>query len=230
MCDFEYIALLASNELFVKKGLYGYIKDYDAGLNDGIIPVTTRTRTGKCSHKDPVLKNMMDDMKTNDIYWSQIEGSFYKKNIFSKMCAVIDKFFDYRLIGAADLYAREEVYFPTVFWGLYRQDKQISISAKGMFTFVPWGRLTLSVNLPEAIREADNTSHIYCIKRVARKMNDPVRMFVRQKYGYSHMSSQTQDSKALPICVLLLLDIQRRVFQSIDIYKNLISKKIGRWL
>lgn len=216
--------------MFVKPGLYDYIKNYDAGVNDGIIPTTTRTRTGKSSHKDPVLKNMMEELKTNDIYWSQIEGSFYKKDIFKEMCTVINRHFDYQTIGKDDLWAREEVYFPTVFWGLNKNNDRVSVSAKGMFTFVPWGRPTLSVNLPEAIKEAENSSNVFCIKRVARKINDPIRIFLRRKYQYDTKLSQYTSIKNAPLWVLHLMDCRRRCAQNLVIFNQRIKHKFSQWL
>ena len=214
--------------MFVKPGLYDYMKNYDAGVNDGIIPTSTITRTGKSSHKDSVLRSMMDELQTNDIYWSQIEGSFYRKRIFKEMCAVINRHFDYRRLTKDDLYAREEVYFPTAFWGLYKKNDNIAISAKGMFTYVPWGRATLSVNLPEAKRESETDSHIFCIKRVARAINDPIRIFLRQKYSYDTLLSQYTAIKHAPIWALQLMDCRRRCAQHIKILSQRIKNKFSK--
>lgn len=227
VCEFEYFALLASNELFIKNGLIDYVKNYDSGVNDGIIPVTSKTRTGKSAHKDQVLHRILDDMNSKDIYWSQIEGSFYKSEIFNQMCKEIEKFFDYRTIGPNDLYAREEVYFPTVFWGLFKQQDNLSISTKGMFTYVPWGRLTLSVSLAEVIKYAEKSSNIFCVKRVARNLNDPIRIYIRQRFGYDKLISLPIKT-GIPEPILKLQDFIREKIQVTQILKGLVKGKIQR--
>lgn len=228
--DFDYIALLASNEMFVKPGLYDYMKNYDAGVDYCIIPTNTKTRIGKCAFKDPDLHKMLDELKTTDICRSQIEGSFYRKDIFKEMCAVINRYFDYRRLSKDDLYAREEVYFSAVFWGLYKNNTGISVATKGMFTYMRWDRLTLSVNLSEVKKESENDSNFFCVKRVARKINDPIRIFLRQKYNYDTRVSQYVTIKRASSLMLYLMDCYRCCEQNITIFTQKAKKKIlSKW-
>ena len=225
VAEFEYVALLASNEIFVKPNLYDHIKKFDVGVNDGIIPVTSKTGTGKGAHKDKDLKNIIKSINTNDIYWSQIEGSYYKSEIFDSICDVIDKHFDYKTIDKDDLYAREEVYFPTVFWGLYKGSDTIKVDKKGMFTFVPWQRVGISVNIGEAIWHSKNESDIFCIKRVARKLEDPVRSYIRQKYNYSDFFGLSNLVCRYPLLYIQIRDMYRRIqLKYIDRIKTKLKK------
>lgn len=91
VAEFEYVALLASNEIFVKANLYDHISKFDVGVNDGIIPITSKTGIGKGAHKDCDLKNIIKALNTHDIYWSQIEGSYYKSEIFIQICDIIEQ-------------------------------------------------------------------------------------------------------------------------------------------
>lgn len=224
--DFEYIALLASNEMFVKPGLYDYIKNYDAGVDYCVIPTTTKARIGKCAFEDPELRGMLDELKTDEICRSQIEGSFYRKDVFKEMCEIINRHFDYRHLTKEDLYAREEVYFSAVFWGLYKDNNTISVSVKGMFTFVPWNRFSLFVNLSEAKKLSENDSNLFCIKRVDRTINDPIRIFLRQKYQYDTALSQYTPIKKAPLWALHLMDYYGRCKQNATIFTQKAKKRI----
>lgn len=219
------MALLASNEIFVKPNLYDHICKYDVGVNDGIIPTISKTGTGKGAHKDKDLKNIIKALDTNDIYWSQIEGSYYKGKIFRRICDVIELHFDYKSIDKDALYAREEVYFPTVFWGLYKDDDTVKVDKKGMFTFVPWQRVGISVNINEAIWHSTHDSNTYCIKRVARKLDDPVRSYIRQKYKYSDFFGLSYLVSRYPLFYLHIKDLCRRIrLKYIDRIKNKLKK------
>ena len=209
-CDQPARKFVKDNPEFFKDTVDCYSSDY---LEDN---------AGK-KYKD--LKNIIKSINTNDIYWSQIEGSYYKSEIFDSICDVIDKHFDYKTIDKDDLYAREEVYFPTVFWGLYKGSDTIKVDKKGMFTFVPWQRVGISVNIGEAIWHSKNESDIFCIKRVARKLEDSVRSYIRQKYNYSDFFGLSNLVCRYPLLYIQIRDMYRRIqLKYIDRIKTKLKK------
>lgn len=181
--DFEYFCMCASNELFIRPGLYDYISKYDCGLDYNDVDCNVKWKAGRQAQVDESLKLMMSSLDTTKIVGSQVEGTFYRKQLYERVADVIMRYYDYRTMDVA--YAREEVYFSTIFWAINRGGKY-SVLNKGMFTFCPWQRqFTMNVRLREVINinnKVDN--NIYSVKRVERRLNDCIRAYVRQKYGY----------------------------------------------
>lgn len=183
LIDFEYFSLIASNELFIRKGLYDKIKFFDCGLGGVKFYGADSTKRGaKLANKDKALLSILEDLGGDTIYWSQIEGTYYKKSIFQQMVKIIEKRFYYEEID--ELYEREEIYFPTVLRNLSKT-QPINISEGGVYTFVPWGRATLTTHLSEVKSFlAEPSCCYYSVKRVGRTLNDFVRMYIRQHCSY----------------------------------------------
>lgn len=80
-----------------------------------------------------------------------------------------------------------------------------------MFTYVPWQRIGISVNLNEAMCHASHGTNIYCIKRVARKLDDPVRSYIRQKYSYSNFFGLSNLVSTHTPLYLYIMDLCRRI-------------------
>ncbi len=85
--NFDYIGFHASNDMFVKPGLYEYIKQYDAGSDNSIQDKNSTWRQAKMAFNDPNLKTYKKYKSelNNQIYGSQIEGSYISKQTAKKI-------------------------------------------------------------------------------------------------------------------------------------------------
>lgn len=181
--DFKYIAFIASNELFIKKGLFDSISKYDCILWRKEEQACPHWMHFKLAKRDPDLKLLMQKENLQQIYGSQVEGTVYSKELFKRIYDIIDKYFDYSDINL--FYAREEVYFATLFWGINDRECKYKV-LNDVFTWCPWSRqFTVNVLLSEAkrLRNSNNVSG-YSVKRVDRDINDCVRSLIRRDCAY----------------------------------------------
>lgn len=184
--DFEYFSMCASNELFVKSGLYDLIRDYDCGVRFFKAADRPEWVPAHYASKDSCLKAMMKAIDVDDIHPSNIEGSFYSKKIFSTICAVIESYYDYREMKVK--YPREEVYFSTVLWPIIKNDETIRVYSQ-LFTLVHWNIGTIrydnmKIGIMDVRKSQDATSPFYSVKRIERKLDDYCRTYIRQQCGY----------------------------------------------
>jgi hypothetical protein len=103
----------ASNDMYIKYGFEKYIEKYDAGFN------YRKIRDGKSTwwpaneaKKDEQIKYILKAINSNTIIASQIESSFYRKNIMEKIVDIIENSEVYK--NKAINYPREEIYFSTI--------------------------------------------------------------------------------------------------------------------
>ena len=149
-------------------------------MNNGTISDNPGWANFKAAEKDESLKSILQEIKSvpSAIYGSQVEGSFYKKELFAQVCDIIERHYDYTKMEVA--YAREEVYFSTIVWGLINNGANIRVFKKGIFTWIPWKRqFTANVRIKEIKKLVDNQFY-YAVKRVPRVLNDCVRVYIRK--------------------------------------------------
>ena len=181
LLQFDFFSMLSSNELFIKSGLYNNIKGYDCGLDKKHIfkgmPIDSKLK----ALDDDDLSTILDELNIKEVYSSQIEGSFYKKDIFKIIATIIENHYDYRQMKIK--YAREEVYFSTILWALNKNGKY-NVLFNGTFTFVPWNRKSLLVNMFDIKKYEKEDSGYFSVKRVDRNLADNIRAYIRQRYNY----------------------------------------------
>lgn len=113
--EFDYFLLQASNDCFVKKGIENYISKYEAGINYRILRQhDSRWWPCSCANDDIALKKIMNQIGVTRIIASQVEGSFYRKDIFDYIVNILDQFITQEDIENFNFYGREEVYFSTI--------------------------------------------------------------------------------------------------------------------
>ena len=184
LVDFEYFAMEASNDLFVRQ--MPEIKDRDANFYRNIwekhdtwnkywrIPLIN----------DKYLNDILNYFKKDRsvLICSQIEGSYYKKELFAKIVELIDRFYNYKEVikQPRTTYPREEVFYSTLATLL---DENLN-NLQNPYTFVPW---STPGYLPseEEINDVSNAKKEgkYSIKRVLRNINDPVRFMIGTQIG-----------------------------------------------
>ena len=141
---FDYFALHASNDLFVRKGLSDFMKDFDAAATPFPIYPNMTWNQGFQALRDPVLKRFLAEcclqLSRTGLYGSQVEGIFMSRDMAICVAELLDRYADvenecrdtffkillkrvfriYRLfrliqrILPGRYYAKEEVYFSTL--------------------------------------------------------------------------------------------------------------------
>lgn len=179
LVDFEYFAFCASNESFIKSGVYEYMKDFAWGTKNIIISKPEDWKFGNALFED---KNIMDFLKSHDgrVVFSNAEGQFFKKELFEQISQKIKSFYDYTQI--ASFYPREEIYFSSVAACLTKNEES---SVGQIYTYSAYHfRFLWDVTLFEINNLLKNGGQLYSVKRVDRKFNDNIRVWLRQKFEY----------------------------------------------
>lgn len=109
--EFDYFLLHASNELYVRTGVESYISQFKAGFQRRIL-ISQKSMWWPCAmaYKDVVLHEIMKKCNATYIVASQVEGSFYSKEVFEKIVEVTR---DIDFIQG-ESYTREEIVFSTI--------------------------------------------------------------------------------------------------------------------
>lgn len=207
--NFEYIAFLSSNEMFIKKGLFDHICNYDCGIQ--FIDVSEKKHanwtTGLSSTIDKELKKYLATNNCDKIYGSHIEGSFFKKDLFLTIVHEINGFYNYLEMQYA--YPREEIYFSSVLNCLLQKEIPIKVLNNGLFSWSRWlDFMNLKVWSWDVIRFQSNP-RVFSVKRVDRSLNNNLRIFLRQYLHYSSaifMHLQGLEVKKKKTIVIFIVD------------------------
>lgn len=209
---FEYFVPMASNELFIKNGMYEYISKYDFGGDF----FDVKKRIEPWNNKEPAMKDkqlqsMIESLGGTTIWGGQIEGSFFRYDIMDEVTKILFEFYDYE--KDEGLYVKEEIYIASVVCNIRRQGRWLHKN----LTYIDW-KHELRINILK-IKKAIKMENIYAIKRIERKMYDPNRVYVRQYVG----KYIERENLFLPVKRTNFINII--FFQIVD-YVNLIIKKI----
>jgi hypothetical protein len=178
--DIETICLDSSNSLLIRPGLSDYIADKEA--------VSTRLMEPDWLWRPMVQDDLLtQQVGVDNIRFSQHEGTFFKKASFDKICAFISKYElalqrQGKTLDQILMFPREEVLFSTGYC-LECGDKEVFPP----YIWMPWEReLAWSVEDVAQIFSGQQPCKDYHfgIKRVARDINDPVRMYIGDHLGY----------------------------------------------
>lgn len=111
--QFDYFVLHASNDMYIRTGFEEYVSQYDAGFNiRKVINHNSHWWPGNLALKDSQLKKAMNACGQTMIIASQVESSFYKKDLMEKVVDIIETYYDATLDDL--VYPREEIYFSTI--------------------------------------------------------------------------------------------------------------------
>jgi len=194
--DFDYVAFHASNDLFVQTGVEAYMQGHAAGCESNAIG--DWSWAPGCLRDRP-LRNFCNHHGITAPMHGQLEGSFYRKDVFEDMLACLDGLesdVSWSHLSRASLlrrilprlyrnphYPREEVYFPT------------ALAACGVlptaapYTYMNWNqKLDLSRDEVDAVRRCDyaalpdyevsGVKELFAVKRVPRQTDDPLRKYI----------------------------------------------------
>ena len=196
MVDFQYFCLSSSNDLFVREGVLEEMKDYDFGVPYWkLTPVYAPKEQCDEVFNDSYLKSLLSLLggEQKDIRKGQVEGSYYRKEIFARMIEDILTCYDYKevLYRPRIIYAREEFYFPTA---AYLKKFEKKYDRGDNITFVAWNRGTCIPTIEEINNVMDEKVSIFCMKRFPRQINNPLRSYIRDYIGkYTYKVEQYID-------------------------------------
>lgn len=222
--NFEYICLIASNQLFIKEGFYEYANNFDCGLDLYYHNRNTKMNTAKSAYLDNQLLKYLYKNDTKLVVSSQVEGTFYRTKIFYKIYnEIINNF----VLDSLDIgYPMEEIYFPTVI-SILNHKENIKVAKKGYITYIPWKRkytLRITIKSIENIIRHDN--HYYSVKRVDRHLNNYIRTYIREKLsnGNYYYENIGYKDRSLTQLEYKLLEYKCIIDDSIGILNKYISK------
>ena len=186
--DFEYYALSVSNELFVRP--MPPISDFDlcATINfDRSYKVATWDSWYEKLFKDEYIYKLVQYLggtADDDVCKSQVEGSFYRKEIFQQIIDVIKLFYSYEDALKKDkiLYPREEFYFSTISH-LLNKTANFKVRRPN-YGFVAWRNKDILPTHEQIIEASQGKMEgIYSVKRVLRNLDNPERVFIGTQIG-----------------------------------------------
>ncbi len=163
--DFDFFLIHASNDMYVKKGIEDYICKFEAGIQRRILRYRkTMWCPCECAWRDGILLEIMHKCNAEYPVGTQIEGCFFKKEVFEKIVSYIGK----SEFWIGENYTREELYFstitysivreeqlgyPTTFSEVHRYDRGLWIRARLLYSFsvLPFVRLVMTKQRYERI-------------------------------------------------------------------------------
>lgn len=170
--DFDYFCLLASNCMFIRDINYKYIdtfynKKYDVIKKGDGFKVQSGWHWTKI-YRNTKIMNILKE-KNIALYGSQHEGRIYSKYMFNEIFKEINKLEIFNLIQMETVF--EEFLLST--FEKYLYGINVPVICK-IFWSNP--NYKASINDIENIRKED--SNISIVKRVFRKMDDPIRKYI----------------------------------------------------
>ena len=180
--DFEYFSLGASNDLFVRN--MPPIQNYDVNYSGNIFENMKNWLWYQHTLNDKYLADILNyfGATISDIRDSQIEGSFYRKEIFQEIVDVLKKFYNYQEVSNKEriIYPREEIYYPTLANILHKNLNNKKIN----YTFVAWNNKKMVPEWQEILNIATGKmNEIYSVKRILREINDNLRFHISTLIG-----------------------------------------------
>lgn len=190
LVDFEYFSLGASNDLFVRS--MPNINEWEVNFNEGVFETAKAYMWYKHGKNDEYLKRLVDYLggANEDVILSQIEGTYFKKEIFGQIVETINKVYNYRevLQNKRIIYPREEIYYPTVAHLINKNFKNRKIP----YSLLTWGNpgcLVGEKDIADII--AGSKEGKYNVKRITRNINHFMRFYIANNIG--HYRNETFD-------------------------------------
>ena len=117
--DFDYFMMHSSNDMYVRTGVDDYLSQYEAGFNfRKIDDVDSLWVVAAPAREDRVLQRLCGG---ETAYASQIEGSFYARNLMRKIVNRLETEMPFEETEV--LYTREELFFSSIAAAFVEEDK-----------------------------------------------------------------------------------------------------------
>jgi len=205
----SHFCLHASNDMFVKSGVESYINSYECGFSQFDTHEKMEWTPYRRSKHDEQFKSICKEINVNNSKFSQPEGTFYSFDVFKEMLRIMNNHFDrtkimsYMTKSETDtnntLYAREEIYYPTIASHLTKNIGYPYLYSEVMTCNKSPEYATISIERIKKIIEGSLTefdcsatrlvksgnekmydkNNLYAVKRISFNFNDKVRTFIR---------------------------------------------------
>lgn len=221
-CDFEYFCICASNESFIKKGVYEYVNQYDAGTFQRDIEgwIYEKELT-----EDSDLQDFLKKNQVKRIMATYPEGQFFRSDIMDIIHNQIKSFYDYNHI--LSVYPRDEIFYATLVGHLKDRDKTLKVGTPYTYSAYHLTHLWNVTRIRIAFSLCYNPT-IYSAKRVDRYINDSIRVYLRQKLGYQkeeeNLLSKYCEIKKYSTLKIDLSDLQKMVFPIFSNFTSVLSR------
>lgn len=161
-----HILLLASNQLFVRHGFYGFMKQFDFGYCGREVPDTNYFGFWLENPRNPTFNKLMEKIGAEFFtLQSNHDGMFFKFEIFKDM---IEYFEPYR--NTCEPHHHEEFMYISYLNKFYDKSNAVEFSSYNCFNMVDLDE--------ERVKNAINSNQ-FIVKRIPRDINNPTRIYIR---------------------------------------------------
>lgn len=187
--DFDYFLLHSSSDMFAREGVEQYVSQHDCGVS--ILAPQPEFGYALRAEGDPVYQAIARDAGAKELWISQVEGTFYRRELFADLVARIER---HHKFDPSKSYVHEEIYYPTIISAmnvkrgypyLLREDRAELPSLDEKLV-----ELIRAVGLPDhfkerwrlgrrAVYQVWEGKHIYAMRPVPRVYNHPLRQCLR---------------------------------------------------
>ena len=238
--DFEYFVLTASNEEFVRPGLYDLISAYPCGFNYEFLQSRVHWMHQEKALHDPVISDICRyfGQDISQVVSAQVEGTFFTKELFGKVIEVLKQVYPVTGAEPAVLYPREEIYYHAIAYFLMEDKTKIF---RARMTYVAFNIVGLMPYVWTIRKVMTRSLTDYSVKRVSRKLNDPNRSYIRCQCGnyFDEVHSILPDARRVPVAaiygysIFLFLNnwargLRRRILRKTSPYKDNVNAW-SRW-
>lgn len=187
--EFDYFVLHSSSDLYVRKGAELTMGAHAAGVS--FVPPQPSWGAPLFAEGDPVFQAIMRDAGATELWCSQVEGTYYRRDVFADMVAIIERHFEFRKTLP---YVHEEIYYPTIAKGLgvdcgypilMREDREnlpsldtslVDLIRSGGLEDHSIARWKLGREVTAKVWEG---SGIFALRPIPRMMDNSVRTYIR---------------------------------------------------
>lgn len=221
--DFEYFVLTASNEAFVRSGLYDLISAYPCGFNYEFLQSRMRwTHREKALH-DPVVSDIccFFGQDISQVVSAQVEGTFFTKELFGKVVEVLKQVYPVTGAEPAVLYPREEVYYHAIAYFLMEDKTKIF---RARMTYVAFDIIGCIPYIWTILKVMSRSLTDFSVKRISRELNDPNRSYIRCQCGnyFDEVHSILPDARRVPVAAVY--------GYSAFLFLNNWARRLKRWI
>ena len=176
--EFDYFCICASNESFIKRGLYEHINKYDGGASQDSVKGWIYEK--ELEH-DTDFQSYLKKNDIKSIKYTYPEGQDFRYDIIADIHKMIVAFYEYQNLKT--VYPRDEIFYSTFLGHLKEKNPNIKIGKTFAYSAYHLSHLfnVTRLNIKYSLLKDED---VYSAKRVDRNINDSIRVYLRRELGY----------------------------------------------